>query len=323
MKRNEIVKKLISEGFSINTLATMSDKQIGMLGERILSEQSQPAGTLTVPKNTDVEKIKTLTSQGLNVKQEVKEDKPSSGLSTKKKSEIVKKAKKGEDIGKKGKGFEKVVSAAKKSGAKDPEAVAAASMWKNIKREEKEITEVDEKKPLSNKEVADEIRSFNNTSYKGFEVKDGTKIYKFEGTKFAADGVKKCFSSKNGKVIHKDGNFYELHILSGKNQELKEWVEDLVNQNYHPFTSKGEIMGMIQTKLDEQETMIPMPTSKPTKGHNGIPEWLSYDAIKGDGGSTVTAPVKTPAKTKPGEKPKTRNPYQPGPGINPNPKAKL
>ena len=195
MKRNEIVKKLISEGFSINTLATMSDKQIVMLGERILSEQSQPAGTLTVPKNTDVEKIKTLTSQGLNVKQDVKEEKPLP------------------------------------------------------------------KKKLKKKKT--------------------------------------------------------------ETSELKEWVEDLVNQNYHPFTSKGEIMGMIQTKLDEQETMTPMPTSKPTKGHNGIPEWLSYDAIKGDGGSTVTAPVKTPAKTKPGEKPKTRNPYQPGPGINPNPKAKL
>jgi len=59
---------------------------------------------------------------------------PSAGLSKKKKSEIVKKAKKGEDIGKKGKGFEKVAAKAKASGAKDPEAVAAAAMWKNIKR---------------------------------------------------------------------------------------------------------------------------------------------------------------------------------------------
>ena len=44
--------------------------------------------------------------------------------------EKVKKAKKGGDIGKKGKGFKKVVAAAKKGGAKDPEAVAAAAMWK-------------------------------------------------------------------------------------------------------------------------------------------------------------------------------------------------
>lgn len=62
------------------------------------------------------------------------EAKPSSGLSKTQKSNVVKKAKAGEDIGKPGKGFEKVVQAAKKSGAKDPEAIAAASMWKNIKR---------------------------------------------------------------------------------------------------------------------------------------------------------------------------------------------
>jgi len=62
------------------------------------------------------------------------EKKPSAGLSKKKKSAIVKKAKKGGDIGKKGKGFKKVATAAKKGGAKDPDAVAAAAMWKNVAR---------------------------------------------------------------------------------------------------------------------------------------------------------------------------------------------
>lgn len=58
------------------------------------------------------------------------EEKPSAGMSKKEKSEVVKKAKKGEDIGKPGKGFKAVEKAAKKSGARDPEAVAAAAMWK-------------------------------------------------------------------------------------------------------------------------------------------------------------------------------------------------
>jgi len=57
---------------------------------------------------------------------------PSKGMSKKEKSELVKKAKKGEDIGKPGKRFKKVAA---KAGDfyKDPEAgqrVAAASMWK-------------------------------------------------------------------------------------------------------------------------------------------------------------------------------------------------
>lgn len=65
----------------------------------------------------DVEKVKEST-------------KPSAGMSKKEKSEVVKKAKAGGDIGKPGKGFEKVEKAAKKGGAKDPKAVAAAAMWK-------------------------------------------------------------------------------------------------------------------------------------------------------------------------------------------------
>jgi len=66
--------------------------------------------------------------------EEIFEKTPSAGLSKEEKSAVVKKAKSGADIGKKGKGFKKVVAAAKKSGATDPEAVAAAAMWKNIKR---------------------------------------------------------------------------------------------------------------------------------------------------------------------------------------------
>lgn len=60
--------------------------------------------------------------------------KPSSGLSKKKKSAVVKAAKAGKDIGHEGKGFKEVEKKAKESGAKDPKAVAAAAMWKNIKR---------------------------------------------------------------------------------------------------------------------------------------------------------------------------------------------
>jgi hypothetical protein len=67
--------------------------------------------------------------------------KPSAGLSKEKKSEVIKAAKKGEDIGKKGKGFEKVEKAAEKNGAKDPKAVAAAAMWKNIPRKGKALKE--------------------------------------------------------------------------------------------------------------------------------------------------------------------------------------
>jgi hypothetical protein len=63
------------------------------------------------------------------------EKKPSAGLTKKKKSAVVKKAKAGKDIGKPGKKFKDIVAKAKKDPkVRDPEAVAAAAMWKNIKR---------------------------------------------------------------------------------------------------------------------------------------------------------------------------------------------
>jgi len=60
------------------------------------------------------------------------EEKPSAGLSKKKKSEVAKKARSGGDIGKKGKGFAKVAKAA--GGGEKGKKIAAAAMWKNIKR---------------------------------------------------------------------------------------------------------------------------------------------------------------------------------------------
>jgi hypothetical protein len=74
---------------------------------------------------------------------EAKKKKPSSGLTKKEKSAVAKKARAGKDIGKKGKGFEKVAKkAAKEYGSeKIGKKVAAASMWKNIKRKGAKLKE--------------------------------------------------------------------------------------------------------------------------------------------------------------------------------------
>jgi hypothetical protein len=63
---------------------------------------------------------------------EAKKEKPSAGLTKKQKSDVAKKAKAGKDIGKKGKGFEKI--AKKAGGGEKGEKIAAAAMWKNVKR---------------------------------------------------------------------------------------------------------------------------------------------------------------------------------------------
>jgi hypothetical protein len=72
--------------------------------------------------------------------------KPSAGLSKEKKSAVVKDAKAGKDIGKPGKGFDKL--AKKAGGGEKGEKIAAAAMWKNIKETQAYIAE--------KKKVADE-----------------------------------------------------------------------------------------------------------------------------------------------------------------------
>ena len=62
-------------------------------------------------------------------KEFVSESKPSAGMSKGEKSSLVKKAKKGGDIGKPGKSFDKVAKAA--GGGEKGKKIAAAAMWKN------------------------------------------------------------------------------------------------------------------------------------------------------------------------------------------------
>lgn len=69
----------------------------------------------------------------LRAKKKVKEAAPSAGLSKAQKSATAKKAAAGKDIGKPGKTFAKTAKAA--GGGEKGEKIAAAAMWKNIKRE--------------------------------------------------------------------------------------------------------------------------------------------------------------------------------------------
>jgi hypothetical protein len=95
------------------------------------------------------------------------EDKPSSGLSKKQKSDVVKKAKAGKDIGKKGKGFKDVATkAAKQYGSKEAgERVAAAAMWKNIKREGYDMDH-----PNQDHEVSMAMSSLRNIIQSAYEL---------------------------------------------------------------------------------------------------------------------------------------------------------
>ena len=176
-----------------------------------------------------------------------------------------------------------------------------------------------------------EIQKLANDPNKTVEVKETLK-----------GGQKKLDKNHNGKI---DGQ--DFKILKGQKKEVKEgekcdkcdcpkseckcdhsvkeWVEKLVENKYHSFTSKNEIMELISLKLNESDTMV-QHGSKVKKGHNGIPEFMSYEAIV-DAAEPKTAPTTKPSPTKePGTKPAPnkdprKTPFRPGPGPNPKPKA--
>lgn len=123
---------------------------------------------------------------------------------------------------------------------------------------------------------------------------------------------KKLDKNHNGKIDSQD-----FKILRGnKKSEVKDWVESLAEQNFHSFTSKNEIMELINVKLNESEVHEFGPNVK--TGHNGLPEFMTYDAIAGNEPKIAPSKPKVDPGTKP-SKPKT--PFQPGPKVNPNPKA--
>ncbi len=94
-----------------------------------------PDGTEEEP----VDDMHNMSLAGLMENMIEEKKKPSAGLTKKQKSAISKKAKASKDIGKKGKGFEKIAkAAAEKYGSKERgQKVAAAAMWKSAAKKAK------------------------------------------------------------------------------------------------------------------------------------------------------------------------------------------
>jgi len=150
--------------------------------------------------------------------------------------------------------------------------------------------------------------------------KQGKTIETYEGKEDVCPicGMKEC-SCKDKKHGKKTKN------IKGKkeNTELSEWVLSLAESKFTKFTSKKDIMSIINEKV--METSNPMPGNAEI-GHNGVPQFMTYDMIKGNQPSTAPSPNQpevlpdAPPREKP-NKPKPGNPYQPGPGTDPKPQA--
>jgi len=109
---------------------TNAENYIDQAAQGFHELDTEESGMDELPVGNEEEPVDNITLQDLMEDLFEAKKKPSAGLTKKQKSSIVKKAKSGKDMGKKGKGFEKIVKAAKKSGADNPEAVAGAAFWK-------------------------------------------------------------------------------------------------------------------------------------------------------------------------------------------------
>jgi hypothetical protein len=123
---------------TVASLHTGIDSKIKEIEDRITSEKNKIKEMIGMTPSKDQEKIEDVKKPKSDESiYEVEDDedkiyeakkKPSAGMTKKAKSTVVKKAKAGEDLGKKGKGFEKVAAAA--GGGEKGKKVAAAAMWK-------------------------------------------------------------------------------------------------------------------------------------------------------------------------------------------------
>lgn len=227
-----------------------------------------------IPNNNNMNKntlnmLKGMVREILNEAKAKKKSKPSSGLTKKQKSLTVKKARAGKDIGKKGKGFEKVAKAAEKQyGSKEAgQRVAAASMWKNIKREGKEG------KPIQRNELG-EFYMVHLPSKDSLLEDILTKTTLQEFAKHVQEGhdlSKVVGVYKNEKMAHKLAEElfnYKIQVLTEfKDEEIKKKLDEINNlkaligateqyyklkPNEDPKLSENKV-GDLQSQLQKKE----------------------------------------------------------------------
>jgi len=285
MNRKEIITKLMKEGLTEKTLVNMNDKQLGMLADRLLSEQYVSASTTSaygnvgnkvfIPKNSptarqDIDLAKKQRKTIETYEDELKED--------------------------------QLLGAEKKEYSDKEKAIKAANM--KIKAAIKDGKDYGDYTRL--------IKKLNNGKLPASTQKiiDGKKseVNERHGGK-SPTGVKYPYHGPNKPSKPK----------TDKGKDLKEWVDKIVQKNVRPFTSKGEIMGLINIKLTEQ--------TKPWEDDDS-----DVDVMDAGQGSPQHAPIPKETEVEPDvipARPETvpgvdpDDPFRdPHPGIDPGPKAK-
>ena len=314
MKRTEIIKQLMAEGFTEKTLVNFSDRQLQSLSTRITESLTVKADTLQKDPSTKT-KVDAMakTSDIKIVPEEVKET-GVPGL----KAKVVKetgvpglKAKEVKESGVPGLKA-KVVKETGVPGLKAKEVKESgvpglkAKVVKETGVPGLKAKKMDMKEDGAMPGLSLKGKSTTDPAKKVSKEKDVNETDETETNENEHLTKKELFLKKIGKLKKEKD--------SDDKKTIKEWVDSVADKYYHSFTSKNDIMEMIATKMKQAQT------------GEKLPKFLSYKGIMGGEVETAPAVPKTRPTTKPGTTPKTpptprKTPYRPGPGINPHPKA--
>lgn len=321
MKRDVIVGKLIKEGFSVSTLVKFNDKQLLELASRIVSEED-----LMISKKDPQFQQKVASAKKLNKTIETYEeeliggqkklDKNHNGKIDGQDFKILKGQKK-KEVKEQGTKLGTTPGLGDNEGSTELDNVTVTAP--KLPSTQQTIKTTNNQPDLQpNGQKIGRLKTFANDMKRSLsDVPNALKpLYAVQAAAVNALGgqigfKKRSEDQKRRGELNRDSKPEEV---KENKTNLKNWVRGLAESKYHSFTSKNEIMELINVKLNESEIQHGPNVQK---GHNGIPEFMSYDAIKG--GDTKTAPAKP--KVDPGTKPKRQSPFQPGPGPNPKPKA--
>jgi hypothetical protein len=309
MKRNEIVNKLIKEGFSEKTLVNFSDKQLSNLSERIFSEEEEAA--ITADDDSDIDTIAAVAAKGekVHIKKDTNEEKDAF-IGSKKGCKVCKMSPCKCNKDKKAKSeVKETLKGGQKKLDKNHNGKIDGQDFKILKGQKKEVitkkteevketlkgnqTKIDKnhngkidgqdfkmlkdqkKKPFvakkDNGDISKESKvnktlkklqetdsTLNAKRNLHFELKEAgvsdmdieTKDINELGEKYS----KKNQNVKNAHDFYKRISGKKMNIATEKQGEVKEWVMNLAeNKLFHPMTSKGEIMDLIKTKLNESK----------------------------------------------------------------------
>lgn len=280
MKREQFITDLIKEGLTEKTLVKFSDKQIKSLHERFFGEQVQA----TTKSGIEMPHVKSGGPDERTLKQQGK-------------TFVAYEGEMGEG--------KKLTDKQKKFLDKNKNNKLDAEDFKMLRKGKKEDT--------------NETKDDKKWIQKAIDPKKEGSLKKSLGVKKDEKIPSKKLKSaakKGGKLGQRARLAMTLKGL--KENEILDLFESMVKEKYHPFTSKYDILKMVNQKLNED--------------NNQLPDFFTWDAIKNiESDNVVTEkkgaaePAVKPPKTKPDEKEKKRPGYVPTrkdkPGEEKKPKA--